>query len=34
MDEIRIKSPGEWQLVKNLSDGNQQKVVVAKWLFS
>jgi ribose transport system ATP-binding protein len=34
MDEIRIKSPGEWQLVKNLSGGNQQKVVVAKWLFS
>lgn len=34
MDEIRIKSPGEWQLVRNLSGGNQQKVVVAKWLFS
>ncbi|MBN2092335.1 sugar ABC transporter ATP-binding protein, partial [candidate division KSB1 bacterium] len=34
MDEIRIKSPGEWQLARNLSGGNQQKVVVAKWLFS
>jgi len=34
MKEIRIKAPHEWQLVKNLSGGNQQKVVVAKWLFS
>lgn len=34
MEDIRIKAPGEWQLIKNLSGGNQQKVVVAKWLFS
>ncbi|MCI0514841.1 sugar ABC transporter ATP-binding protein [candidate division KSB1 bacterium] len=34
MEEIRIKAPNEWQLAKNLSGGNQQKVVVAKWLFS
>lgn len=34
MDDIRIKAPSERQLVKNLSGGNQQKVVVAKWLFS
>jgi ABC-type sugar transport system ATPase subunit len=34
MEEIRIKAPNEWQLAKNLSGGTQQKVVVAKWLFS
>jgi ribose transport system ATP-binding protein len=31
-DELRIKTPGIEQQVKNLSGGNQQKVVVAKWL--
>jgi ribose transport system ATP-binding protein len=30
--ELGIKTPGRNQLVKNLSGGNQQKVVVAKWL--
>lgn len=30
--EIRIKTPTLSQLVKNLSGGNQQKVIVAKWL--
>lgn len=34
MKDIRIKAPSEFQFVKNLSGGNQQKVVVAKWLFS
>jgi len=29
---IRIKTPDISQIVKNLSGGNQQKVVVAKWL--
>ena len=29
---LRIKTPSTQQLVKNLSGGNQQKVVVAKWL--
>jgi ribose transport system ATP-binding protein len=29
---INIKTPSTAQLVKNLSGGNQQKVVVAKWL--
>ncbi len=32
VDSIRIKTPSVRQLVGNLSGGNQQKVVVAKWL--
>jgi ribose transport system ATP-binding protein len=31
-DELRIRTPTLEQLVKNLSGGNQQKVVLAKWL--
>ncbi len=30
--DLMIKSPSHEQLVKNLSGGNQQKVVLAKWL--
>ncbi len=30
--KLRIKTPSTNQLVKNLSGGNQQKIVVAKWL--
>jgi ribose transport system ATP-binding protein len=30
--KLRIKTPSTAQLVKNLSGGNQQKVVIAKWL--
>lgn len=29
---INIKTPSNRQLIKNLSGGNQQKVVIAKWL--
>jgi ABC-type sugar transport system ATPase subunit len=30
--DLRIKTPGILTAVKNLSGGNQQKVVLAKWL--
>lgn len=32
VDKLRIRTPSVKQKVKNLSGGNQQKVVVAKWL--
>lgn len=32
MERLRIKAPSPNQLVENLSGGNQQKVVLAKWL--
>ena len=32
VETLRIKTPTTTQLVKNLSGGNQQKVVIAKWL--
>jgi ribose transport system ATP-binding protein len=31
--DLRIKTPSIDQLVRNFSGGNQQKVVIAKWLF-
>ena len=33
VDELAIRTPSLTQVVNNLSGGNQQKVVVAKWLF-
>ena len=30
--QLRTKTPSSKQLVRNLSGGNQQKVVIAKWL--
>lgn len=32
VDRLSIKTPGLWQLAKNLSGGNQQKVILGKWL--
>jgi ribose transport system ATP-binding protein len=32
IDKLKIRTPGMKQTVKNLSGGNQQKVVIAKWL--
>jgi ribose transport system ATP-binding protein len=32
--ELRVKTPSIEQTVQNLSGGNQQKVVLAKWLFT
>lgn len=34
ISKIDIKTPGSQQLVKNLSGGNQQKVIIAKWLLN
>jgi ribose transport system ATP-binding protein len=33
VNELSIKTPSVSQLVRNLSGGNQQKLVIAKWLF-
>lgn len=30
--KLSIKTPSEKQIIKNLSGGNQQKVIIAKWL--
>lgn len=31
-EKMSINCPGSWQLCGNLSGGNQQKIVIAKWL--
>ncbi len=33
IDKLKVKTPSMEQIVKYLSGGNQQKVVLAKWLF-
>ena len=32
VEKLAIKTPGLWQKAKNLSGGNQQKVILGKWL--
>ena len=32
IEKLRIRTPGDHALAMNLSGGNQQKVVIAKWL--
>ena len=32
VEELKTKTPGVSQIIKKLSGGNQQKVVIAKWL--
>ena len=32
IEQLAIKTPGQEQVVENLSGGNQQKVVIGKWL--
>lgn len=34
IDKLRIKTPSDSSIIKNLSGGNQQKVVIAKWLLA
>ena len=33
-DKLRVKAPGLETLIVNLSGGNQQKVILAKWLMA
>ncbi|MEM9235998.1 MAG: sugar ABC transporter ATP-binding protein, partial [Verrucomicrobiota bacterium] len=32
IESLSIRTPGDWQQLRYLSGGNQQKVVIAKWL--
>ncbi len=34
IQELRIRTPTREQITRNLSGGNQQKVVLSKWLFT
>ena len=33
ISDLTVRTPSSGQLVRNLSGGNQQKIVIAKWLF-
>ena len=33
-DTLRVKTPGLFELIRNLSGGNQQKVLVGRWLLT
>jgi L-arabinose transport system ATP-binding protein len=32
IDQLRVRTPGARQLIRNLSGGNQQKVILGRWL--
>jgi L-arabinose transport system ATP-binding protein len=32
VDQLRVRTPSERQLIRNLSGGNQQKVILGRWL--
>jgi L-arabinose transport system ATP-binding protein len=32
IEQLRIRTPSAWQLIRNLSGGNQQKVILGRWL--
>ena len=32
INELKVRTPSQEQLVQNLSGGNQQKVVISKWM--
>lgn len=34
MDRLKIKAPGIYQKTRNLSGGNQQKVMLARWIYA
>ena len=34
IDKLRVKTPSKWTQMKNLSGGNQQKVLLARWLLT
>lgn len=34
IDSIRVKTPGKKTLIKSLSGGNQQKVIIGRWLLT
>jgi len=34
VERLKVKTPSIYAMIKNLSGGNQQKVVISKWLFT
>lgn len=34
IEKLRVKTPSKWTQIKNLSGGNQQKVLLARWLLT
>ena len=34
IEKLRVKTPSMWELIRNLSGGNQQKVLLARWLLT